>query len=89
MKQDGLLLGWLCHGCILHCAANFSRVWLLTILWDWCLSREVVVLLHRFDSFRWFQQCPSLGGCEEVCGVVLSLPHGHNLWDSHLSLCMM
>ena len=42
MKQDGLLLGWLCHGCMLHCAANFSRVWLLTILWNWCLSGRLL-----------------------------------------------
>ena len=31
---------------------------------------EVVVLLHGFDSLRWFQQCLSLGDCEEVCDVV-------------------
>ena len=32
--------------------------------------RKVVVVLYGFDSLRWFQQCLSLGGCEEVCGVV-------------------
>ena len=33
-----------------------------------------MVFLHGFDSLRWFQQCLSLGGCEEVCGVVC---HSH------------
>ena len=42
MKQDGLLLGRLGQGCILHCAANFSRVRLLTIPWDWCPSGRLL-----------------------------------------------
>ena len=74
MKQDGLLLGWLCHGCILHCVPNFSRVWLLTILWDWCLSRRLLSSFTGLIPSVGFQQCPSLGGCEEVCGVVC---HSH------------